>query len=887
MNIGTTLRKILFLIAMLTCPAIGQDMVQSEAGNLIPNASFLGLHYVERIGYALDGGGDVNGDGYDDFVIGTFHNGVVGQDGGAVYLILGSSRLTRGMNTSLSNADARFLGAAAFDAAGYSVACNGDLNGDGFDDFIIGAPAGNDSKPNWPGKVYIVFGNAGAAWGNYFYLGTSSNVVFDGENGQDLAGLSVAYIGDLNDDGYDDFLCGAPFNDQYGAGAGKAYLVLGEGGAWDSHSYLSESDASFIFDRDGSEVGYSVAGVGDINNDGTPDLAIGAMGASKVFILYGRKNVSWGMDFNLRNADLQLYGREKGEDEGIGWRIAGNGDLNGDGISDVMISAIHNHQGGQLAGKVYVLFGKNGGWVESELSLESGDASYIGENSEDYAGWGLSLAGDVNQDGFDDFLIGAWYNDQNGADAGKAYLINGKSSGWVKDVRLEEVTDYFLGEREINYAGFAVSTVGDFDGDGISDYIVSSPYNSEVQQWSGEVHLFASQEIPYYISGTINYTLTDQKIPRVAIQSANEPEAIAYTTWAGNYTLSVTGKMDHLVFAAKGSGEHTGAAVTSYDAALISRLAVGLGADDPVNSDAADVNLDSKITMYDAANVLRYAVSLPPLAGSHAGDWKFQPQQVSYSYVVNDFSNQNYDAYIVGDVDASWTTPDSGLKKQLFDGELSSRKIVASRGEISIPIEIPAQTRLLSFDVAMNYDAELLEFVRIDRNASLSDFNIALNTSLPNKLIAGGFSVNEVNVSQTLLTVVFKPRLTTSQNAQVSFDRVAINNSVLHFSPLEIEIGESNRVPATFALLQNYPNPFNNATAIPLHVAQFSRVTVSIYNALGEHVTTLVDENLNPGAYQLSWDGTDQHGVRAASGVYICKAAFPSATQHMKLIYMK
>jgi len=887
MSIGTNIKRMLLVIALFSFPAIGQEMAQGEVGNLIPNASFLGLHYVERIGYALDGGGDVNGDGYDDFVIGTFHNGVVGQDGGAVYLVLGSSRLTRGMNTSLSNADARLLGAAAFDAAGYSVACNGDLNGDGFDDIIIGAPAGNDSKPNWPGKVYIVFGNAAAAWGNYFYLGESCNAYFEGENGQDLAGLSVAYVGDLNDDGFDDFLCGAPFNDQYGDGAGKAYLVLGEGGAWDNHAYLAESAASFYFDRAGSEVGYSVAGVGDINNDGTPDLAIGAMGASKVFILYGRRNVSWGQDFNLRNADLELYGREKGEDEGIGWRIAGNGDLNGDGISDMMISAIHNHQGGELAGKVYVLFGKNGGWFETELSLEGGDASYIGENSYDYAGWGLSLAGDLNQDGFDDFLIGAWYNDQNGADAGKAYLIKGKSTGWVKDLRLEDVTDYFLGEREINYAGFAVSSVGDFDADGISDYIVSSPYNSEVQQWSGEVYLFASQEIPYYISGEVNYTLSDQKVPQVTIQSANEPKAITYSTWSGNYTLTVTGKMDHLVSVAKGANEHVGAAVTSYDAALIARLAVDLSTDDPTNLEAADVNRDNKITMYDAANVLRYAVALTPLSGSHAGEWTFEPEQVSYPYVVSDFSNQNFDSYVVGDVDASWTTPDSGLKKQSFDGEFTSRKVVASSCEISIPIEIPGQTRLLSFDVAMNYDADVLEFVRIDRNASLSDFNIALNTSLPNKLIAGGFSLNEVNVNQTLLTVVFKPRITSSQCTQISFDQVAINNRLLRFSPIEIEFAGSNLVPTTFALLQNYPNPFNNATAIPFHVAQFGRVTVLIFNALGEQVATLVDEAFNPGAYRISWNGTDTHGMPVSSGVYICKATFATTTQHMKLIYMK
>jgi hypothetical protein len=130
-------------------------------GDLIPDASFLGTHTAERIGYALGGNGDVNGDGIDDILIGTFHNNTTGFDAGATYLILGKRPFTRCMSENLTTADARFLGESRHNALGYSVACDGDQNGDGLADILIGAPAGNSSV-TYPGKIYIIAGRRSA-----------------------------------------------------------------------------------------------------------------------------------------------------------------------------------------------------------------------------------------------------------------------------------------------------------------------------------------------------------------------------------------------------------------------------------------------------------------------------------------------------------------------------------------------------------------------------------------------------------------------------------------------------------------------------------------------------------------------------------------------------
>ncbi len=881
------LSMILFFTVIFASNSFGQVLIQNDAGNLIPSASFLGLHYVERIGYALDGGGDVNGDGYDDFLIGTFHNAVVGYDAGAVYLILGRPRLDIGLNTSLSNADARFLGGSSYDAAGYSVACNGDLNGDGLDDMLIGAPAGNDSKPRWPGKVYVVFGDSSASWGNYFYLANSRDSYFEGENGQDLAGLSVAYVGDLDEDGYDDFLCGAPFNDDFGEDAGKAYLVMGHGGSWNDRYYLAYSMASFYFDRDDAKVGYSVAGIGDINNDGSPDLAIGSLGTSRIFVLYGRTSPNWGSNFNLRNADLTLYGRDRGSDEGIGWRVAPGGDINGDGIDDVLISAIHNNQSGDLSGKVYVLFGKDGGWAESEFSLENGDASYIGEAATDYAGWGLSTAGDVDMDGFDDFLIGAWYNDHNGPDAGKAYLIKGKSEGWQKDVRLRDVDNFFVGERDTNYVGFAVSPAGDFDGDGYADYVISAPYNSEVQQWSGEVYLFASQRIPYYISGKVNYFLSNETIPGAFVHSISDSSVHAISDWNGNYSLEVPGQSTHQIFISKENSQHVGSSISSYDAALIARFAVNLNLPDSVNTEAADVNLDAQVNMYDAANALRYAVELPPLPGSHAGEWHFMPESMTYYSVDNDTNDQDYEGYIVGDVDVSWVQPDSGLKKYSLITMQVSEKIVEPDQEFSIPIAIPDNIDLLSFDLKMNYDSEALEFIGLKKSSLTEHFSIEINDHKRNQLICGGFSITGQTINDKCLELVFRAKRNFSGATHINFEKLLFNDRSLRVNSFEIKTSQVSELPDHFLLKQNYPNPLNNFTTIPFHIAKKGNVQIEIFNTLGRTVKELVDEELSPGSYQLQWDGKDEYGNQMGSGVYICKAIFPTGTQHVKVIFMK
>ena len=197
---------------------------------------------------------------------------------------------------------------------------------------------------------------------------------------------------------------------------------------------LGNVEASF-WGKDSEDCsGYSVAGAGDVNGDGYDDILIGAPGgensftkASLTYLILGRAS-GWDMNTNLYASDASFLGEKAGDYSGCS--VAGVGDVNGDGYDDILIGAWGNDDGGSESGQTYLILGKTSGWTMN-TNLSASDASFWGEDAKDYSGYSVAGAGDVNGDGYDDLLIGAYYNDDGGNHSGQTYLILGKVSGWI------------------------------------------------------------------------------------------------------------------------------------------------------------------------------------------------------------------------------------------------------------------------------------------------------------------------------------------------------------------------------------------------------------------------------------------------------------------------
>ncbi len=200
---------------------------------------------------------------------------------------------------------------------------------------------------------------------------------------------------------------------------------------------------------------------------------------------------AWSPDTALSTADASFHGEDPAA--ALGWGLAGAGDVNGDGIDDLLVGA----QGtvdcpGPTAGQVYLVLGSTGPWLPGQ-DIDVAEYSYCGEQDGDVLTI-VSGAGDVDGDGIGDFLLGAHGNDEAGLDAGQAYLVLGRVDGWPPDMPIGDADASFLGEGAGDAAGHLLSPAGDANGDGLGDFLIGAPYADQGGLWTGKVYLFLGKQ---------------------------------------------------------------------------------------------------------------------------------------------------------------------------------------------------------------------------------------------------------------------------------------------------------------------------------------------------------------------------------------------------------
>jgi hypothetical protein len=412
-------------------------------------------------GTSVGSAGDVNGDGFDDVVVGAsrYNNGQ--SDEGRAFAYYGSAG---GPSMAPDWAAESDQHVSYF---GHSVGTAGDVNGDGYADVIVGAWRYSHGQIK-EGMAFLYLGSEGG-------LSVTRNWTAESDQVNASLGNSVGTAGDVNGDGYDDVIVGARYYSNGQEFEGAAFVYHGSPGGpsitadWTAESH--QADAWF---------GGSVGSAGDVNGDGYDDVIVGAYNydfgqedEGRAFVYQGSADgLSVTPDWTAESDQRFAY---------FGYSVGAAGDVNGDGYADVIVGAYLFDNGQDGEGRSFVYHGSATGL--------STTPDWTAESNQELAYFGASLgtAGDVNADGYDDVIVGTQQFDNDQTDEGRALLFLGSADGLSTTAGSKE------SDQDSASFGDSVATAGDVNGDGFDDVIVGAPGYDHGQEDEGRAFVYRAR----------------------------------------------------------------------------------------------------------------------------------------------------------------------------------------------------------------------------------------------------------------------------------------------------------------------------------------------------------------------------------------------------------
>ena len=553
----TTGTFILSANALTVAPALELAAIATGNGGFVVN----GPAADEQAGYSIAAAGDVNGDGLADFIVGApGADPAARPDAGRSYIVFGKNTGTAVDLGAVAAGSGGFVinGRLAGETSGSSVSAAGDVNGDGLADLIVAGPNGGTTASGPAGHAYIVYGKATTAAVDLATVATGSGGYVINRAAIDDAITSVSSAGDINGDGFGDVVIGVTSSDPALDGnAGRAYIVFGKSaGTAVNLATIAATGSGFVVNGNTDDLfSGRVAAAGDVNGDGTGDVLVGPWSAGSVYLVFGKRTPT---PFDLATIDAGGSGGFviNGSIDMSDGNVAGVGDVNGDGLADLMIGLPHDGTtaSGADAGRSYVIFGKSSTTAVNLTTIAAGSGGFVitGEQPGDLSGWSVAAAGDVNGDGLADMIIGApGAVPDAGIDAGISYVVFGRSATTAVDL-----ADVALGKGgfAINsgnageLSGSSVTAGGDLNGDGLADLLIGAPAATS----AGGVAAGRVYAVFGATSGSFKMTAVDQMGGATNDVLSGTTVAETLIGGAGNDTLTGNGGADVLY---SGSGD--------------------------------------------------------------------------------------------------------------------------------------------------------------------------------------------------------------------------------------------------------------------------------------------------------------------------------------------
>ena len=814
-------------------------------------------------GTSVSDAGDVNGDGFDDVIVGAFG---YSNSAGRAYLYFGGTEMNTGADKTLSGEGTNNFG--------YSVASAGDMNGDGYDDILVGAKGFNSST----GRTYLYqysltgsdvpdetmngeaqenyFGTSVAsagdvngdgyadvivgAWGYNISIGRAyifyggpnmdnvADVTMTGEAATKYFGFSVASAGDVNGDGYADVIVGASGDSSL---VGRAYIYYG------GNPMNNTSDRTFIGEAVGNSFGYAVASAGDMNGDGYPDVIVGASG---YFNNYGKVYIYYGGAFMNTVVDVSISGFTG---EYFGTSVSTAGDVNGDGYADVIVGGFG---ASSYKGRAGIYFGAS----NLQSSLYNADVNLYGEAAANNFGMSVSTAGDVNGDGFSDVIVGA--NGYGATYVGRAYIYFGGGN-------MNGLADVFLtGDDGLNtYYGSSVSSAGDVNNDGYADVVVGG-YNTNASGVFAKV-FFGGAAMDYIPDIVLNVSATAYL--GVAVAGAGDVNKDGYAD---------------IIFGEYGKNTATGRAYLYRSTApsIVPRIA---SVADVPHDQGGIVNVRWFRSGYDVRKVSRvtgYRLERSTPAGAEGFAW-------TTVATIPASHNPQYSFPAPTSYDSMTVTGGSFFFRVTaateHNDEYWRSNIVSGHSVDNLPPIAPNGAALA---VQPNGN------IRISWNQNRTDQDV------------GGYSIYRSTTSGFILSLanaITVTRdssyldITSAVGVQYFYRLTAVdihgNESApsLELSTMPLSVENLNELaPTEYTLDQNYPNPFNPVTQISFALPTAGFVTLRVFDAIGRNVETLVNEVRAAGRYTIPFSAG-----RLSSGLYVCEIRSEKFVQRIKMNLVK